>query len=173
MKLGDIEDCAGCPLSDECRGMTCYGGDPIEPPCTSWDPEEEIEDFYDDVQAERLAHEEEIERQWQEEKERKRKNEIKQQRRKESAWHVYAETQKIKSLRKQYESVCYIQGLANAFAMTNEMFGVEDKKPEQVKSKSQLEKERILKEIDNLKAVKKEKLKELAKSRKAKEQSHV
>lgn len=39
MKLSEIDDCSICPLPGEglCPGgMVCYGGEPIEPPCTSW-----------------------------------------------------------------------------------------------------------------------------------------
>ena len=48
MKLSEIDDCSICPLPGEglCPGgMACYGGEPIEPPCTSWDGDEDVEDI--------------------------------------------------------------------------------------------------------------------------------
>ena len=48
MKLSEIDDCSICPLPGEglCPGgMVCYGGEPIEPPCTSWDGDEDVEDY--------------------------------------------------------------------------------------------------------------------------------
>lgn len=51
MKLSEIDDCSICPLPGEglCPGgMVCYGGEPIEPPCTSWDGDEDyVIDTYD------------------------------------------------------------------------------------------------------------------------------
>ena len=51
MKAKDIDDCDNCPLrkSDCNGGMTSGGGgNPIEPPCTSWNDETEIyEGMYD------------------------------------------------------------------------------------------------------------------------------
>jgi len=36
--------CNYCSLDDECpHGMTCYGGEPIEPPCSSGDYESLID----------------------------------------------------------------------------------------------------------------------------------
>ena len=47
----DITDCAECPLYDHdcCGGWASSGsGTPIEPPCTSWNDDEEIyEGMYD------------------------------------------------------------------------------------------------------------------------------
>lgn len=39
VKLSEIDDCSICPLPGESLcpgGMVCYGGEPIEPPCTSY-----------------------------------------------------------------------------------------------------------------------------------------
>jgi len=44
-KAIDIIDCDGCPLyKKDCVGgwTSGGGGEPIEPPCTSWDKEDEI-----------------------------------------------------------------------------------------------------------------------------------
>lgn len=40
----DIDDCSNCPLYEsECHGLTSNGaGNPIEPPCTSWNDDDEI-----------------------------------------------------------------------------------------------------------------------------------
>ena len=49
MKLFEIEDCDECPIKDEgiCPGgwTSGAGGTPIEPPCTSWDGDEEVDDY--------------------------------------------------------------------------------------------------------------------------------
>lgn len=39
----DNSVCGFCMLADECpKGMACYGGDPVEPPCVNMD-----DDFID------------------------------------------------------------------------------------------------------------------------------
>lgn len=39
----DITDCSECPLNGhDCTGYKCYGGALIEPPCCSWNGDEEI-----------------------------------------------------------------------------------------------------------------------------------
>lgn len=61
MKLSEIDDCSICPLPGEglCPGsMVCYGGEPIEPPCTSWDGDEDVEDYIESVHASILEREE-------------------------------------------------------------------------------------------------------------------
>jgi len=51
MKARDIEDCDNCPLrKKDCKGgWTSDGtGSPAEPPCTSWNDEDEVyEGMYD------------------------------------------------------------------------------------------------------------------------------
>jgi len=51
MKAKDIDDCDNCPLREnDCRGgwTAGVGGNPVEPPCTSWDGETEVyEGMYD------------------------------------------------------------------------------------------------------------------------------
>jgi len=59
MKASEINDCEICPLNntDYCRGVVSSpGGMPIEPPCTSWNPDDEID--IGDYEADRIAMEE-------------------------------------------------------------------------------------------------------------------
>lgn len=61
VKLSEIDDCSICPLTGEglCPGdIVCYGGEPIEPPCTSWDGDEDVEDYIESVHASILEREE-------------------------------------------------------------------------------------------------------------------
>lgn len=52
----DGEDlCKYCHYDDECpHGIRCYGGNPVEPPCCSHDPEEylDVEAILRDMEAE-------------------------------------------------------------------------------------------------------------------------
>ena len=44
--------CPFCPLQAEgCYGMACYGGEPIEPACSSLDDSDDIEDTFLDCEA--------------------------------------------------------------------------------------------------------------------------
>lgn len=76
MKLSEIYDCSICPLPGEglCPGgMVCYGGEPIEPPCTSWDGDEDVEDYIESVHASILEREEYEDRLREEREKKKRK----------------------------------------------------------------------------------------------------
>ncbi len=54
----DIDDCSNCPLYEsECHGLTSNGaGNPIEPPCTFWNDDDEIWDGM--LELQRLEYEE-------------------------------------------------------------------------------------------------------------------
>lgn len=111
MKLSEIDDCSICPLPGEglCPGgMVCYGGEPIEPPCTSWDGDEDVEDYIESVHASILEREEYEDRLREEREKKKRKNEIAKRKRQYLNIYCYSEKHDVKSLKKQiksYESI--------------------------------------------------------------------
>lgn len=83
IKAKDIHDCNDCPLyKEECSGgwTSGSGGEPIEPPCYSWNPEDEThnyeyepEDYPTEDDVKRLQ---ELERIHNKEREDNRKREI-------------------------------------------------------------------------------------------------
>lgn len=135
MKLSEIDDCSICPLPGEglCPGsMVCYGGEPIEPPCTSWDGDEDVEDYIESVHASILEREEYEDRLREEREKKKRKNEIAKRKRQYLNIYCYSEKHDVKSLKKQiksYESIeRFADSIATAFNITNEMFRYPERK---------------------------------------------
>lgn len=166
MKLGDIEDCNECPLMEEdlCSGgwTSGAGGTPIEPPCASWDGEQDVEDYIESVHASILAREEYEDRLWEEKRKKQRKNEIAKRKRRYINSYCVAERLAVKSLKKQiksYENVeQFASSLVAAFNITNEMF----RYPERIKvnsaitEKLQMLKKELEKAEQNLKNKQKE-----------------
>lgn len=135
VKLSEIDDCSICPLPGEdlCPGgMVCYGGEPIEPPCTSWDGDEDVEDYIESVHASILEREEYEDRLREEREKKKRKNEIAKRKRQYLNIYCYSEKHDVKSLKKQiksYESIeRFADSMATAFNITNEMFRYPERK---------------------------------------------
>lgn len=165
------ESCDGCPIGEDgiCPGgMACYGGQPVEPPCTCFEPETDLEEWlgeyyinqqrYDDLEDKNIRYN----------TEKVRLNEIKQSRRRESKRHVFSETTQIKRLKKRIQGIDGILRVARAFAdatnITNEAFGYEERAT--VKDTPlEKEKEEIKEKIIKLEQIKKQKLKELRGSR--------
>jgi hypothetical protein len=169
MLVKEMQGCEDCPLlNDQCKGgMTSSpGGEPIEPPCVSWDPDDEVDDMSDKIEADQLAYEEHLDREFENEQERKRKQKIKTQRAKESRYYVRYETQQINKLYKRIEANNSLQRLANAFSITNVMMNIKNEKPEQVKSSLEIENDKFRIEIEKIKKLKKQNLKELREQRK-------
>lgn len=135
MKLSEIDDCSICPLKDEglCSGgWVCYGGEPIEPPCASWDSDEEVEDYIESMHAS-ISEKEEYEDRLREEREKKRrKNEIAKRKRRYLEIYCCSEKREVESLKKQiqsYESIeRFADSIATAFNITNEMFRYPERK---------------------------------------------
>ncbi len=169
MKVKDIEDCEMCPLlEDYCKGgmSSSPSGTPIEPPCVGWDdPEEEIGDIVDTIESNQLAYEEELDRQFEEEKIREEKKIIKAQRAKESRIYVRKETRQINSLYKRIENNNRLISFGRAMSMTNSMMNIEDERPEKAKSILEIENETLRAKIEDIKIIKKKKLKDLRESR--------
>ncbi len=102
-------DCKGhCPLYENgfCSGgVSCYGGDPIYPPCCDFDNNVVLQEVADDFYCARLKHE-----QYEEEKKRKRaEKEVKKQERKkklrEYKWRNWEDLDKIKVIKLKIKKV--------------------------------------------------------------------
>jgi len=136
MRLSEIEDCSECPIKDEgiCPGgwTSGAGGQPIEPPCTSWDADEEVEDYIQGYYARIQAREEYEDRLWKEQQEKKRKNEIARQKRQYIKLYCISERCEVKRLKKELASYEKAASLASsfvsAFNITNEIFGYAERK---------------------------------------------
>jgi len=163
MKVHEMNGCEDCFLDGECTGMKCYGGNPIEPPCTRWGPDDDLEDVENDYYAGKIAYEEHLDKLHENEKKQAEMKKQKQKRARESRFHVYEETKKINRLRKVYNNNSRLISFARAINVTNKMFDMEeriDKSPIEIRNKE------ILKEIEEIKEIKKQKLKELRQKRK-------
>ena len=163
MKAKDIEDCSQCPwLGEYCKGgMTSDGcGRPIEPPCCSWDPEEDIEDIYDSQAANESAYQDYISHEIEKEKAVKLKKEITKRKRRESSLLLFEENREIKRLRKQIEANNYLLCLTNAFNFVSKTIGGSESKQKE-KHVLEIENKRLEDKIEELKLIKKNKLKEL------------
>lgn len=136
MKLSEIEDCSECPIKDEgiCPGgwTSGAGGQPIEPPCASWDADEEVEDYIQGYYARIQAREEYEDRLWKEQQEKKYKNEIARQKRQYIKLYCISERCEVKRLKKELASYEKAASLADSFAtafnITNKIFGYDERK---------------------------------------------
>lgn len=136
MKLSEIEDCSECPIKDEgiCPGgwTSGAGGQPIEPPCASWDADEEVEDYIQGYYARIQAHEEYEDRLWKEQQEKNAKNEIARQKRQYIKLYCISEQCEVKRLKKELASYEKAASLADSFAtafnITNKMFGYDERR---------------------------------------------
>lgn len=172
------EDCDNCPLkqNDICSGgWQCYGGEPIEPPCCSFNDDTDLDKWVDDFFKRQRAWEDAEDRRIQAEQKRKEQNALAQKRRREAKWAVRHETNEIKTLRKRIaanEAAARLaSSLAFAFNTTNEMFGYEERVEPKHKSAIEQENEKYRELIVELEAIKKEKLKQLRKQRSEKNET--
>jgi len=172
MLYKELEDCEQCPLyKDLCPGgwTSSPSGNPIEPPCTNWKDDDDLDELYDNAIASNLAHEEYLERKWAEEEKRKKINEEKAKRSEESRWATRHERNQISKLRKQIRKNNMLLNLsrsfASAFNMTNEMFGHEERIVEKSKKPLELENEILQSKIEEVDKIRKEKLKQLRSKR--------
>lgn len=168
MRASEIEDCESCPLlGNHCSGgVTGSPNGYIEPPCTSWNPDDEISE--EDMDNEQCRYEQLLEKQWEEEEKNKLAKIEKQKRARESRLYVHIEISQIKRLKKRYKALSKLHSIASAFSITNEiMREPKDKNVEYGKTNAELEMDEILLKIESIKAIKKQKLKELRIKRKA------
>lgn len=171
-----LEDCTGCPVkkAEYCSGgFVCYGGEPIEPPCCSFDDDTDLEQWVQQRELAQLRYEEAEDRRIEKQREKEAKNEQAQKLRREAKYHVWQETQEIKRLRKRISAneaaVRLAQSLSFAVNMTNEMFGYQERVKPKYEQEIDSQNEQYRQRIAELEAIKKEKLKQLRNERKDKE----
>lgn len=174
MKLSEIDNCEDCRLKQEdiCHGgWTSDGrGEPVEPPCCTMeedtDLDEWVNEYYDRMLSFEIAEEKRIKR----EKIKQEKKELAKKRRYEAKCEVYQENLEIKMLRKRINKNNNIMSFAKSFEFainaTNEMFGYKER-VETKENPLQSENEKLQQRIDELQLIKKKKLSNLRKRRKA------
>lgn len=148
--FAELEDCSLCPLSQAeiCPGgYACYGGQPVELPCCSFDDETDLDEWvkeYFDRLKRFEDHEDKIIR---EQKAKREKAQKAAETRRAMRLYCMAEIVELKSLKKrlgEYEKAYDLaQSLAFAINNTNEMFHY----PERVKEKPEVQQH-----IEDLKA---------------------
>ena len=168
MKYKELEDCEQCPLfNDMCPGGMTFSpsGNPIEPPCTCWNPDDDLDELYDSAIASQLAHEEYLERKWKEENDLKKKKEEKAKKAEEARMITHYETSQINKLRKRIknnnETLSIINSISSAMNMTNEMYGYGERIVEKSNHPFKIENEELQVRIEGLDKIRKEKLKQL------------
>ena len=123
--------CDYCPLKDEfCSGgVACYGGEPIYPPCESFEEEDVLYEIYENWECSRrkdeLAEEERervAELKKKKSEERKKKIRQYQLRNMENLLKISALKKKIKWEKKRIEAVNRLSIFASAVNITNKMF---------------------------------------------------
>lgn len=152
--------CDYCPLNGDfctCNGnMVCYGGEPIEPPCLSFDPEQnlyEIERQWRDFERKEYERENkrEEERKLKEQKAQERKEKLRQYKRRN--WEKLNEIEFLKKrIKKQEKYIDFIERV-NIFASVvndvNKMFR-DARQPNDVKN---IDKTPITEEINKHKVI--------------------
>lgn len=140
------ECCDDCPLlkSEICTGgFTCYGGEPVEPPCCSFDDDTDFDEWvrdYFDKQRKREAWED---ARIQAEKKNKERAKKAADTRRAIRWYcrdeIYALNHARKALKAQKAAEHFASSLAEAINITNGMFqytervGVDRKISDEVK----------------------------------------
>jgi len=172
MKYKELEDCDQCQLfNDLCSGgwTSSPSGNPIEPPCTCWNPDDDLDELYDSAVASQLAHEEYLKRKWKEEDNLKKKKEEKAKKAREARMITYSENRQITQLRREIrrnnEILNFARSFSSAVNMTNEMFGKEERIVEKPKNLLEIENEELQERINELDKIRKEKLKQLRNKR--------
>ena len=172
MKYSEIQDCPkGCPVFEAgiCPGgYACYGGNPIEPPCTSFEPDTDLEEWIVQHYERELRRDEAEDRRIRKEAEQREANALAQKRRNQAKWEVLSETKEIKRLKKAImannAAIRSAENMAFAINTTNEMFGYSERKSV-AREKVDAENEKMLERIKEVEQVKKDKLAALRKRR--------
>lgn len=113
------ECCDGCPLleSELCPGgIACYGGEPIEPPCYTFDDDTDMDKWVDDMLAQRLRCEEAEEKRLKAEQEKKERAKKAAATRRAMRWYCRDEIQALKKARKALEAQRALESLASGVA---------------------------------------------------------
>lgn len=138
--FAEKEDCDGCPLleSEICPGgFRCYGGEPIEPPCCSFDDDTDLDEWVSDYFDRQRRYEEAEDKRLQAEKKKKERAKKAAETRRAMRWYCWDETQALKQAQKALEAQKaaerFASSLAEAINATNEIFRYEERvtvKPE-------------------------------------------
>lgn len=144
-------DCYGCPVkrAELCSGgFSCYGGEPIEPPCCGMDEDTDLDAWVDDAIERERRYQKYLEEKA--EKERLKKEKAAKAAETKRAMRYYCTTEisalkRAKKALKSYESLERMaSSLAQAFNITNEMFRYEERftvKPEASENIKRLQEE--------------------------------
>lgn len=125
-------DCETCPFKKEgCNGITCFGNNPIYPPCSELEEDETIEEKYETYVIQKAAEEEYRKRIYEIEMEKKHKASLAKNRRLFMKRACRNELSTVASLKKQIESLQYLLDRINVYAytvnVTNQLFGYEQR----------------------------------------------
>lgn len=174
MLYKDLEDCEQCPLNGSfcAGGYTSNGrGEPIEPPCCSFNDNDDLDDLYDKFCESERRYEAAMKAKYKKEQERIKRNEEMTKRRREANWHVRSEVSEIKRLKKRLSSneaaVRFASSLSEALNFANSIMNSDNSKIENKPDPFEAENNSIKERIRDLEAIKANKLKELRDSRKA------
>lgn len=134
MKLKEVEDCEFCPLKihDICHGgWTCYGGEPIEPPCANIDGEEELDELIERYYINEKLKCEIEHKMFEKEKQKERINEIKRKKREYMNKYCWKEIHDLKILKRELKkiesTIKTMEIFSNAINSTNEIFGYNER----------------------------------------------
>lgn len=148
-EIMDDKNCDRCPLMQEeiCPGgWRCYGGEPIEPPCCSFDDDTDLDEWVSEYYASQYRYEKAEDERIRKEKAKKEKAKKAAETRREMRFYCRNEIKQLKSYKNQLEahkaSLRLASTFAEAFNITNEMFGYSERlkqKPEVQKTIDDLE----------------------------------
>lgn len=167
MLYKELEDCEQCPFFNElCNGgwTSSPSGNPVEPPCTCWDGNDDLGELYNNAIDTIRRYEEAEDRRWEREQEDKKKKEERNRKARESRWAVREEQREINSLRKRIKNnnniISRIHNIINATNFANQAFGHKERIGIK-RNLIEVENEKLQARIDELILIKKEKLKQL------------
>ncbi len=128
------EDCSECPLleAELCSGgFCCYGGEPIEPPCCSFDDDTDLDKWVENHLIQQLKWEEQEDRRIREEKKKKERAKKASDTRRAMRWYCRDEISDLKRaqnlLRAQKATEHFASSFVQAVNITNEMFRYEER----------------------------------------------
>ena len=140
--IQEFDDCSPCPLLEDeiCPGgTTCYGDQPIEPPCFSFYDDTDLDEWVKEYFEREKRYEEYQEKLIREKKAKEEKAKKAAETRHAMRLYCMAEIVELKSLKKrlaEYEKAYSLaQSLAFAINSANEMF----RYPERVKEKPEIQ----------------------------------
>lgn len=152
-RLG-VENCEVCPLANtrECAGgMVCYGGSPIEPPCCSFEDDDDIGAY---AYGQEMYREQCVERDYQEMQAKKKKQESAAkaaQTRREMQIYCSREISKLKTLEKRlrsYESLLrMVRNLSVAVNIADDVYSRENTEGKAKLANKTSETQRIITEL--------------------------